>query len=165
MFGFDLTLILGTVLALAVSGAAGLADWLLNHLGLVFFLLVGKSLLLTAPGLFKREATPSHCVKSVLIILADAARNGVFLYIFSLLLSGLFSGSLFDFIFQFFAVVVGGAILFLVSEGPMYFVYDMLDCSGPANEAALDNTCFWICIGLEAFSTAAMTIAYLILRS
>lgn len=159
LFLDSLTLLLVTVFALGVSGAAGVADWMLNHLALVFFLLVLKSLLVMGSGFFKENNHPSYYIALTLIILADMVRNGVFVYFASILLSELFSGSFFEFIFEIFALLIGGPMLFLASEGPMYIVYDMMDDPGPTRNEPVDMSTFWLCIGLEALSIVAMLSA------
>ena len=163
MFVFDiLAFLLGAILVMGITGVIGMADWILSHLGIVFFLLILKSLLLMGSGFFEHNDHPSYYVTLTLIILADVIRNGVFLYFASLLLAGLFEGTLFDLILQLFVVLVGGSMLLFASEGPMYLVYDLMDDPTSSNNDPPDMSCFWLCVGLEAVSIAAMLLVYFI---
>lgn len=164
MFGLDIvTFLLVVILILGVSGVAGMANWLLNHLILVFFLLMVKSVLTMGSGFFKENDHPSYYITQALIVLADVIRNGVFLYFASLLLSELFAGTLLDFIFQIFTLIIGGPLLLLASEGPMYLVYDLMDSPGPVKkDEAPDMSCFWFCVGMEAAAIVAMLLVYFI---
>lgn len=115
------------VLALAAcAGAAGaLASWILSNIIIVIILFILKSFLLfSGCGLFAVKENTMHLLCSVLVIIIDVIRNMIFLYCIAQILGGMLSGGLFHFFMGILNFIIGGPLLLLAGEGPMYLVYD-----------------------------------------
>lgn len=125
VFLYDIGFFIFFALLVAGGIAGGVASWILDHLLLVLILLLAKSLFLFSDaGLFKEKESTSHTVLSLVVLLLDLGRNILFLYSIAQTLGGMFSGGLIQFVLGIYWFFLSGCLLFLASEGPMYFVYD-----------------------------------------
>lgn len=124
IFFVDTSLYLLFALGAAVSTAATLSTWILEHLSLVFIVLMLKSLLLLGgSGLFSSKENAAHLVCSILLFAFEIGRNALFLYCIIVMLGGLFSGGLFRFFSVLLDMVVAVPLILLAGEGLMFFVY------------------------------------------
>lgn len=140
------------LIALAVgAGIAGtFASWVLDNIIIVLFLLILKSVLLfSGAGLFALKENIKHIVCTVIVLVIDVGRNTLLLYCIVQMLGDILSGGLFNFFLGILGFLIGGPLLLLAGEGPMYFVYDW-------GISSYDETKFGIL--LEAVSIIAMLL-------
>lgn len=125
IFSVDSGLFLLIALGACMGIAGTFSSWILDNMVIVLVLLVLKSVLLFSDaGLFARKENEMHTVCTVMVLLIDVGRNMLFLYCIAQILGGMFSGGLFKFFMGILNLLIGGPLLFLAGEGPMYLVYE-----------------------------------------
>lgn len=155
IFYIDLGLLFVIVLILATGSIATIASWIMNHIILFIVLLTIKTLLIFGRCLFAKRQTSSYYIGVGIIVFLDIIRNGAFLFYAIRLCSNMLSEGFFNFILGGINLIIGCLVGVVVTEGPMYLVYDDIDESSGIIQSIVMS------IVLEIISIAALGIAYL----
>ncbi|MCD8020807.1 MAG: hypothetical protein LUF92_14890 [Clostridiales bacterium] len=121
---FDITFLLIIVLILGAGSVAAAASWVLNHLAIVFIVLMLKSLLLVGKAVLCKGKPVSYYIGATLFLLLDVARTGYALWAIVQLLENMMGGDIFQFAGGLIVLILVGALVVFFAETPMYLFYN-----------------------------------------
>lgn len=147
------------VLIFGVSIPTAAVYWLQQNIIVLGIVLLLKSAFCVGRSLLADKQCLSYYTFAFLTLSLDVARNGVFLYCFTPILSGMFENGLFGLLVGFIGLIFGGGLLIVASEGPAYLVSIALEDMPKTKKPLptdLFGSIFGVCCGLEVVSIVVM---------
>lgn len=160
--GSDLGIILLMVLIFGASIPVAAANWMLENIALIAFILLVKSLFFIGRGFLAQNQTPAYHLTVFLTLALDIIRSGIFLYIGVDMLSSLFQHGIFGMILGFFELLISGTFATAIAEGPAIVVYQCW-YGAPKQKTPCPSLgpMFGLCCGLETLSIALLYLIYI----